>query len=51
MTIASEESPWRCNISMLAQKEVNRVALLIYGTIEIPPFTLHSDVCFVDTPR
>lgn len=46
------EKPLCCgNISVLAQKEVNSVALLINCSIKVLPFPASADVGFIHSPR
>src|ERR1700679_359411 len=46
----AEECLGRRNVSLWTQPEVDCIALLVHGTVEIDPSAAHLQVCLVDAP-
>ena len=40
-----------CDVSVLAQQEINRVALLIDRTVEVLPLSTYTNIGFILSPR
>jgi hypothetical protein len=47
----AEECLGRRNVSLWTQPEVDRIALLVHGTVEIDPSAAHLQIRLVDAPR
>jgi hypothetical protein len=47
---SEDEAPGRRQIAPLTEPELNRVAVVVDGTIQVPPLASNSDRSFIDMP-